>query len=57
MGQENWAKKYAAMDPRLMLKYEQLPNGEQIGRKPERSEQLPIPASSESFANRGASRR
>jgi len=34
MGQEDWAKKYAAMDPRLMLKYEQLPKGEQIGKKP-----------------------
>ena len=35
MSQEDWAKKYAAMDRRLMLKYEQLPEGEQIGKKPE----------------------
>jgi len=35
MSQEDWAKKYAAMDKRLMLKYEHLPNGEQIGKKPE----------------------
>ena len=35
MSQEDWAKKYAAMDKRLMLKYEQLPKGEQIGKKPE----------------------
>ena len=35
MSQEDWAKKYAAMDQRLMLKYEHLPNGEQIGKKPE----------------------
>jgi len=35
MSQEDWAKKYAAMDKRLMLKYEQLPKGEQIVRKPE----------------------
>ena len=33
MSQENWAKKYAAMDKRLLLKYEQLPQGEQIGKK------------------------
>ena len=37
MSQEDWAKKYAAMDKRLMLKYEQLPKGEQIGKKPELS--------------------
>jgi hypothetical protein len=35
MSQEDWAKKYAALDKRLMLKYEHLPNGEQIGKKPE----------------------
>jgi len=35
MSQEDWAKKYAAMDQRLTLKYEQLPKGEQIGKKPE----------------------
>ena len=35
MSQEDWAKKYAAMDQRLLLKYEHLPNGEQIGKKPE----------------------
>jgi hypothetical protein len=34
MSQEDWAKKYAAMDQRLTLKYEQLPKGEQIGKKP-----------------------
>ena len=33
MSQEDWAKKYAAMDKRLLLKYEQLPKGEQIGKK------------------------
>ena len=35
MDKEDWAKKYAAMDKRLMLKYQQLPKGEQIGKKPE----------------------
>jgi hypothetical protein len=35
MSQEDWAKKYAAMDKRLTLKYEYLPKGEQIGKKPE----------------------
>jgi hypothetical protein len=33
MSQEDWAKKYAAMDQRLLLKYEQLPKGEQVGKK------------------------
>ena len=33
MSQADWAKKYAAMDKRLMLKYEQLPKGEQIGKQ------------------------
>ena len=33
MSQEDWAKKYTAMDQRLMLKYEQLSKGEQIGKK------------------------
>lgn len=35
MSQEDWAKKYAAMDKRMMLKYEYLPKGEQIGKKPD----------------------
>ena len=34
MSHEDWAKKYAAMDKRLLLKVEQLPKGEQIGKKP-----------------------
>jgi len=33
MSQEDWAKKYGAMDARLQLKYEQLPDGEQIGKR------------------------
>jgi hypothetical protein len=33
MSQADWAKKYAAMDKRIVLKYEQLPNGEQIGKR------------------------
>jgi hypothetical protein len=28
----DWAKKYAAMDGRVTLKYQQLPKGEQIGK-------------------------
>ena len=35
MSQEDLAKKYSAMDKRLLLKYEQLTKGEQIGKKPE----------------------
>jgi hypothetical protein len=33
MGQIDWAKIYAAMDKRIGLKYEQLPKGEQIGKR------------------------
>ena len=35
MNQTDWAKLYAAMDKRIVLKYEQLPRGEQIGKRPE----------------------
>jgi hypothetical protein len=31
MSQTDWAKTYAKMDKRIILKYEQLPKGEQIG--------------------------
>ncbi|MGH7853252.1 MAG: hypothetical protein ACREP3_07405 [Candidatus Binatia bacterium] len=34
MGQTDWAKIYAAMDKRVVLKYEQIPKGEQIGKRP-----------------------
>jgi hypothetical protein len=33
MNQTDWAKIYAAMDKRLELKYDQLPKGEQIGKR------------------------
>jgi hypothetical protein len=36
MSQTDWAKLYAAMDKRIILKYEQLPKGEQIGKQPEK---------------------
>ena len=32
MSQTDWAKTYAAMDKRIILKYAQLPRGEQIGK-------------------------
>jgi hypothetical protein len=32
MSQIDWAKKYAEMDKRVDLKYQQLPRGEQIGK-------------------------
>jgi hypothetical protein len=32
MSQKDWAKVYRSMDERIVLKYEQLPKGEQIGR-------------------------
>ena len=34
MKPEDWGKKYAAMDKRVGLKYQYLPKGEQIGKKP-----------------------
>jgi hypothetical protein len=34
MSQIDWAKVYAAMDRRIVLKYEQLPDGEQVGKQP-----------------------
>jgi hypothetical protein len=34
MSKEDWVKKYAAMDKRIIVKYEQLPKGEQVGKKP-----------------------
>jgi hypothetical protein len=33
MIQIDWAKVYAAMDSRIVLKYQQLPKGEQIGKR------------------------
>jgi hypothetical protein len=34
MKEIDWAKAYAEMDKRIVLKYEQLPKGEQIGKRP-----------------------
>ena len=34
MSQTDWAKIYAAMDKRIVVKYQQLPKGEQIGKRP-----------------------
>ena len=34
MSQTDWAKIYAKMDTRIVVKYEQLPKGEQIGKRP-----------------------
>jgi hypothetical protein len=34
MSQIDWAQKYAEMDKRITWKYEQLPDGEQIGKPP-----------------------
>jgi hypothetical protein len=34
MKPEDWAKKYSEMDKRIQLKYQQLPKGEQIGKRP-----------------------
>jgi hypothetical protein len=35
MSQTDWAKRYAEMDKRIILKYQQLPRGEQIGKTPQ----------------------
>jgi hypothetical protein len=34
MSQIDWAKIYAVMDRRIVLKYEQLPDGEQVEKRP-----------------------
>jgi hypothetical protein len=34
MSPTDWAKTYAAMDKRIELKYQQLPKGEQTGKRP-----------------------
>lgn len=39
MSQIDWAKIYATMDRRLVLKYEQLPDGEQVGKRPQAEKQ------------------
>jgi hypothetical protein len=39
MGQPDWAKIYAKMDKRIVVKYEQLPNGEQVGKRPQAGQQ------------------
>jgi hypothetical protein len=41
MAQIDWAKKYAEMDERIVWKYEQLPDGEQIGQRPDASVERP----------------
>jgi hypothetical protein len=33
MSQTDWAKIYTKMDKRIIVKYEQLPKGEQIGKR------------------------
>ena len=39
MSQTDWAKIYAAMDKRIVVKYEQLPEGEQVGKRPQAGHQ------------------
>jgi hypothetical protein len=39
VSQTDWAKIYAAMDKRIIVKYEQLPKGEQIGKRPQAGNQ------------------
>jgi hypothetical protein len=39
MGKTDWAKIYAQMDKRIIWKYEQLPDGEQIGKRPQAGNQ------------------
>jgi hypothetical protein len=34
MKSTDWVKKYAAMDKRVGLKYQYLPKGEQVGKRP-----------------------
>ena len=42
MSDEDWATKYAAMNGRVTQKYEHLPKGEQIGKRPEAKPNNPL---------------
>ena len=44
MSQIDWAKIYAEMDKRIVVKYEQLPKGEQIGKRPPAGNQQANPS-------------
>jgi hypothetical protein len=39
MSETDWAKIYAKMDERIVVKYEHLPKGEQIGKRPQAGNQ------------------
>lgn len=39
MSQTDWAKIYAEMDKRIVVKYERLPKGEQTGKRPQTGNQ------------------
>ena len=39
MSQTDWAKIYAEMDKQIIVKYEHLPNGEQLGKRPQAGSQ------------------
>jgi hypothetical protein len=43
MSATDWAKIYAEMDKRIIVKYEQLPNGEQVDRRPQAGQQAKKP--------------
>ena len=43
MSETDWAKIYGAMDKRIIVKYEQLPKGEQIGKRPSGNQQVKNP--------------
>ena len=43
MSATDWAKIYAEMDKRIVVKYEQLPNGEQAGKRPQPEQQAKKP--------------
>jgi hypothetical protein len=53
MTEADWAKIYAAMDKRLELKYEQLPRGEQIGRRAQPTIAPPKKAEATSLGSAG----
>jgi hypothetical protein len=55
MSETDWAKIYAAMDKRIVVKYEQLPNGEQVGsgrRRKTSKQRIPEPMASGTDMNR-----
>jgi hypothetical protein len=56
MNQTDWAKIYAKMDKRIVVKYEQLPKGEQIGKRPQAEKQQAKSSSGNQYSFHGVTK-